>query len=308
MLSISEYVRQSIELNLFFMRIAKEHTIFMEAAFMKPSAGYINQSEMLKNLFTDLLEETVQLSQGIISRDVAASGELFTELTLESEEKTEFYTGIDIDRSITNSEMNLASDVDMPITPSLVNRVQHLNYAAFNAVNQIIEFKSRVLQDVLTCKIFTSNYPLLLDHILREARFYRTMLVRIQNRKETDMEREAISQEIFWNRIMAEHAKFIRGMLDPTEVKLFDTANNFGAEFDRLTLEAQQLTKELNLFQSVTDETLKAAVNIRDFKKQGTEGLLDCKIKALAFPLLGDHVIREANHYIRLLKTFKAGL
>lgn len=308
MLSNSEYVRQSLELNLFFMRIAKEHTIFMEAAFMKPSAGYINQSEMLKNLFTDLLEETVQLSQGIISSDVAASGELFTELTLESEEKTVFYTGIDIDMGITTSEMNLESDVNMPIPPSLVNRVQHLNYAAFNAVNQLIEFKSRVLQDVLACKIFTSNYPLLLDHILREARFYRTMLVRIQNREAPEMEREAISQEIFWNRIMAEHAKFIRGMLDPTEVKLFDTANNFGAEFDRLTLEAQQLTKELNLFQSVTQETLKAAVNIRDFKKQGTEGLLDCKIKALAFPLLGDHVVREANHYIRLLKAFKAGL
>lgn len=308
MLSNSEYVRQSLELNLFFMRIAKEHTIFMEAAFMKPSAGYINQSEMLKNLFTDLLEETVQLSQGIISSDVAASGELFTELTLESEEKTEFYTGIDIDMGITTSEMNLESDVNMPIPPSLVNRVQHLNYAAFNAVNQLIEFKSRVLQDVLACKIFTSNYPLLLDHILREARFYRTMLVRIQNREKPEMEREAISQEIFWNRIMAEHAKFIRGMLDPTEVKLFDTANNFGAEFDRLTLEAQQLTKELNLFQSVTQETLKAAVDIRDFKKQGTEGLLDCKIKALAFPLLGDHVVREANHYIRLLKAFKAGL
>ncbi|WP_460285242.1 DUF2935 domain-containing protein [Clostridium botulinum] len=27
---------------------------------------------------------------------------------------------------------------------------------------------------------------------------------------------------------MAEHAKFIRGLLDPTEVKLFNTANDYG--------------------------------------------------------------------------------
>jgi len=39
-----------------------------------------------------------------------------------------------------------------------------------------------------------------------------------------------------------------------------------------------------------------------------TEGLLQCKIKALAVPLLGDHVLREANHYMRLLHTFNGQL
>lgn len=306
MLNNDQFVKQSLELNLFFMRIAKEHAIFMETSFMKPNASYVNQSEMLKNIFTDLLRETVHLSHGVISHEVATSGELVTELTLDAEEKTEYYAGVDIDNSITKSEINLASDANIPITPALVNKVEHLNYNAFNAVNHLINFKSKVLQDAITCKIFTTNYPLLLDHILREAHFYRIMLVRIQNRKETNLEKEAIHLEVFWSRIMAEHAKFIRGLLDPTEVKLFKTADNFGAEFDRLTLEAQQLTSELNLSSKLTDKTLSATVSIRDFKKQGTQGLIECKIKSIAFPLLGDHVIREANHYIRLLKSFKA--
>jgi hypothetical protein len=305
LLTNSEFVRQSLELNLFFMRIAKEHAIFMEAAFLQRDTSFINQSETLKKVFTNLLRETVDMSHGIISHEVAASGELVTDLTRSAEKETEYYTDIKIDSSITNSELDLASSADLPITPALVNKVAHLNYKAFNAVNNLIHFKSRVLQDVLDCKMFTTNYPLLLDHILREAHFYRTMLIRIQNRREANLERDAVFQEVFWNRIMAEHSKFIRGLLDPTEEKLFDTANSFGAEFDKLTLEAQQLTNDLSLFPKVTDETLKATVNIRNFKKQGTEGLIDCKIKSIAFPLLGDHVVREANHYIRLLKSFK---
>ncbi|MEN6317078.1 MAG: DUF2935 domain-containing protein, partial [Clostridiaceae bacterium] len=31
---------------------------------------------------------------------------------------------------------------------------------------------------------------------------------------------------------------------------------------------------------------------------------LECKVKSIIIPLLGDHVIREASHYLRLLKIF----
>lgn len=306
MLSNKEFVTQSLELNLFFMRIAKEHSIFMEAAFMKPNSDLIYQSEMLKNILTGLLRETLHLSYGNISNEVATSGELVTDLTFNAERETEYYTAIDIDSSITNAELHLACSDMSNITPALVRQVELLNYKAVAATNQIICFKTKVLQDVLKCKIFTTNYPLLLDHILREAHFYLRMLHKLQNRQEPNMVEEIVYQETFWNRIMAEHAKFIRGLLDPTEVKLFDTANNFGHEFDKLTLEAQRLAKNLKLIPEVTEETLKTTVGIRDFKKQGTEGLINCKIKSIAFPLLGDHVVREANHYIRLLKNFKS--
>jgi hypothetical protein len=55
----------------------------------------------------------------------------------------------------------------------------------------------------------------------------------------------------------------------------------------------------------VTEESLRATRQIRDFKQQGTQGLIDCKIKSTIIPLLGDHVLREANHYLRLLKMFE---
>lgn len=153
--------------------------------------------------------------------------------------------------------------------------------------------------------MFTLNYPLLIDHILREARFYQNLIRRLQSREEVNIQREAFEQEYFWNRIMAEHAKFIRGLLDPTEEELFVAANDFGNEFDELTAAAKDAMDMGRMALShVTDDSLHATMRIRDFKAQGTEGILDCKVKSIIIPLLGDHTLREANHFLRLLKIF----
>ncbi|GLC31254.1 DUF2935 domain-containing protein [Clostridium omnivorum] len=305
MLSNSEYVRQSLELNMFFMRIAKEHSIFLEAGFTTKNPQLINRAEQLKNVFSQLLVENIRLSNGIISPEVAKSGEFVTDLTLEAERETQYYAGIAIDPNITRMETMVLGTENGRITPSLVRMVNDLNNRAIYAAEQLAAFKKGLLQDVLACKVFTTNYPLLLDHILREAIFYLRLLRKLQNREEADLTREAAYQETFWNRIMAEHSKFIRGLLDPTEVKLFNTANDFGEKFDKLTAEAKELSSNLNLLPAVTSRSLNNTEDLRDFKRQGTEGLIQCKIKSIAYPLLGDHVVREANHYIRILNDFK---
>ena len=42
---------------------------------------------------------------------------------------------------------------------------------------------------------------------------------------------------------MGEHAKFIAGLLDPSEEALIETARMFGREFDVLTAEAEQAAR-----------------------------------------------------------------
>ena len=49
-------------------------------------------------------------------------------------------------------------------------------------------------------------------------------------------------------------------------------------------------------------------MEISKFKAQGTQGLVECKIKSIIIPLLGDHTLREANHYLRLLKIFSGNV
>lgn len=102
---------------------------------------------------------------------------------------------------------------------------------------------------------------------------------------------------------MMEHALFIRGLLDPSENELITTSNNFVGEFGELIKKADSAT-ELTMT-NITGATLAEAIKLRDFKESGTKGIIDCKIKSIILPLLADHVLREANHYIRLLRSYE---
>lgn len=305
MLTREEYIRLSLELNLFFARIAKEHSIFLESGFTGRDVRFAEEADNFKVQFEGLLAETIALSNGVISPEVAMSGELVTPLTLSAEQVSAFYTGIQINTNLTQAEARIAGNPGILADPMLEQRVFDLNQNAMVLASALAQFKSTVLSNVTSCKMFTTNYPLLIDHILREAQFYLRMLTKLQNREEILTVRDLLEQEIFWNRIMAEHAKFIRGLLDPTEVNLISTANNYGGEFDKLTQEAVAAIDQTMILPKVTGESLQAATGLRDFKATGTKGLINCSIKAIAYPLLGDHVLREANHYIRILKMFR---
>lgn len=304
MLSDEEFVRMSLELNLFFLRILKEHSLFLDLGFTKKDYRLSQQAGMLMEQFSRLLATTVSLANGNISADAVRSGEFVTEYTLDAERLTQYYTNTPINFNITTAELSLEGNLYPDNLPMLTRNVYALNHGAITAANSLIAFKTLVLDSFLQCRIFTTNYPLLIDHIRREAILYVSMLTMLQNRQSMNIGRFMVEQEAFWNRIMAEHAEFIRGLLDPEEEVLIDAAENFGKEFDVLTQKAIALAGKMAGLPQITEESLEATRRIKEFKEQGTEGLLACKIRSIIIPLLGDHVLREANHYIRLLKMF----
>jgi hypothetical protein len=305
MLSGLEFARQSLDLHLFFARIMKEHSFFLQIGFTQRDVGFIGRADEFRKEFDRLLTEAVSLANGVASPVVLRSGEVVTRYTQEAESASSFFTGIQIPAGITQSEAGLAGGDGAEATPALERRVYALNQRAIDLTTGLIRFKENILSNVLSCRMFTVNYPLLITHIIREARLYLQMLQRLQNREQPGEDREALNLEFFWNRQMAEHAKFIRGLLDPTENDLFDLADNFGDVFDRLTAEAKAAIDMTAPRERVTEESLRATQELRDFKEQGTQGILACQIKSIIIPLLGDHVLREANHYLRLLRMFE---
>ncbi|NLZ54213.1 MAG: DUF2935 domain-containing protein, partial [Thermoanaerobacteraceae bacterium] len=107
------------------------------------------------------------------------------------------------------------------------------------AVRAIIEFKARLLRELIQCRTEPgSNYPLLLDHIRREA-------VRFLNLLQRPMPQDPLSllleQEVFWLRIMKEHIEFIIHLLDPSERELINQAEEFRRNFSRLLETARDL-------------------------------------------------------------------
>ncbi|MDD2495456.1 MAG: DUF2935 domain-containing protein, partial [Tissierellia bacterium] len=280
-------------------------SFFLQLGFTPRDNMYTQKANMFRREFDNLLSEVILLSDGVVSNEVLNSGEVVTPYTMDAEKASSFYTGVNIPLELTMQEYELTRNYNKVARPYLEDRVYNVNSKAIVLISKLIQFKSEILSNVLTCKMFTVNYPLLIDHIMREAKLYLHMVQRLNNREVINLENEALEQEAFWNRIMAEHSKFIRGLLDPTEEELFKVANNFGNEFDKLTAESLAAMNRTIPLNKVTKDSLQATQAIRDFKAQGTEGLLDCKIKSVIIPLLGDHTLREANHFLRLLSSYE---
>lgn len=295
---VQGFIKSSLELHLFFARIMKEHSLFLQAGFMPINAGYITRASWFRKEFEKLLKDTVKLSDAVICQTVLESGEFVTQYTLETEKKTSNFTGIPIDTSITLQELRLQPENDFRITENTVNQVWNINNRALNLVDGLILLKEEILREVLSCRLFTINYPLLIEHIMREAKLYRQYIMMLQNGQNIDFQNRK-QVELFWNQIMMEHALFIRGLLDPTEEVLIDTADAFADDYKKLLQDARNMT-DITM-KGITQETINQTIKYRDFKAAGTEGIKDCKIKSIILPLLADHVLGEANHYLRNL-------
>lgn len=296
-MNTNNYVVKSLELHLFFGRIMKEHSFFLKAGFTPANPCFSDKAEFFIREFEKLLCRTVTLSDGVVGRGVLCSGEVVTEFTAKAEKQTERFTGIPINKAVTAKELRLCSgELKCDKAVQLAPHIKRLNQTALRLLDGLISFKENILKNVLDCEMFTLNYPLLIEHILREARLYRQYVEQLE--REGDLcDRSMREIECFWNRIMMEHAMFIRGLLDPCENELFTAADGFAKDYAALL---EHCCKQHG--KTMTADSLEETVKFREFKAAGARGIEQCKIRSIILPLLADHVLREANHYIRLLK------
>ncbi len=297
MLNNNDYIKMSLELHLFFARIMKEHSFFLAASFTEKDAEYKKVANDFQASFSQVLDNAIELSNGNISEELLRSNEIVTENTLKSEKQSSNLTSIMIDEALTIKEMNLRSG-NVIENPQLLMNISNLNNRSLPLIKNLIHFKNDILTNVLNCNMFTTNYPLLIKHILSEAQMYHDLLLKIENR-ELVTDEYLYNQELFWNNIMKEHAEFIRGLLDPTEKDLLLIADKYAYEYEKILNDYRNNSLELTM------KSLEETISFKEFKEAGENGILNCKIKSIIVPLLADHVLREANHFIRLLRSYR---
>ncbi len=299
MLPKPEYIRTSIEINLFFQRIMKEHLFLLETNLQPVANKYIVKANSLKQQFEHLLCQTLHYADKVISERVISSHELVTPYTLQAEELTSKLTGAGLNTAITKQELALTGADNFYSSELLFDAINRINNSSYLLLLETIAFQKDLLAKALRCNIFISLYHEMLEHDTHEAEHYLNLLKDILD---FQLPRRTLCQDInFWNHIMAEHAQFIDGMLDPSEISLKETARAMAQDFEKLVNLCIAETEE-----AVYQSSLTQTEEIRTFKIQATQGLLACKIKAVIPPLLADHVLREANHYLRLLDIKQA--
>lgn len=193
--------------------------------------------------------------------------------------------------------------------------IRAFNTEVHTAVSHIWAFKRKILGLILQCKLpGQNNFPLLVDHVSREANYFRNRLEELNNGTLEPLHDAIIDENVFFLRIMADHAKFISHLLDPSERKLIAQAREFSHDFDTLLYQAMDLSsmrpqsQTVPLLSQFVDENKVSVESLRDFKKTARDLIAECRIKSIIHPLLADHVYREAEHFLFILDAFEKSL
>jgi hypothetical protein len=300
-----EFIGASIELNLFWTRILKEHCIFLEAGLPCKDIRYIQGLDRLKVQFELLLYETLEYA-GALPAHAHKNGAFITEYTESAENKTMDLTGVSVNVRLTDLERKMLTDPrPLPVgrLPEVFSAVRRLNDKASSAALRLLEMQSALLDEILKGTLFSANYPAVYTHMNEETEEYVRNLRRLSANEAVNAVPRAFEE--FWNRNMEEHAATVRGLLDPSERAMFGKADAFAKEYGELNAELKAACGgEGGGDGGIAPLGARAAELTRGAKRYNCEtvhALLTNGIKGVIPPLLADHMLRETNYYMAIL-------
>lgn len=176
-------------------------------------------------------------------------------------------------------------------------------------------FKRNLLILIINGKVHGFNFPLLVDHIAREAEYFMNTLQKFNNGILEPIQDAIIHENVFWLRIMMEHSRFIASLLDPSERNLVTAARKFGDDFETLLNQARDVESMLYhkkptypIIGKMNKDSESATEELRNFKKAGLELIKSSQIRSVINPLLADHVVREAEHFLFMIRVLEERL
>lgn len=247
------FINRSLTENRFWLRIMKEHALFLGEGFNRKDTQLIQQSDRFFHYFEQQEKKARQIAHN-------------------------------------------------------VTLIRKLNEETIELVLGFRNFKRNLLMLIINCKISGFNFPLLVDHIAREAEYFMRTLRKLNQGILEPIQDSIINENVFWLRIMMEHSRFISALLDQSERNLVITARKFGDDFEVLLNQARDV--ESMLFQKqptypiigkMNKDSENAAQEILAFKKAGLDLIKSCQIRNTINPLLADHVVREAEHFLYMI-------
>ncbi|WP_163100588.1 DUF2935 domain-containing protein [Peribacillus alkalitolerans] len=199
--------------------------------------------------------------------------------------------------------------------PHNVELVRKLNEESIELVYGFRNFKRNLLILIVNCKVSGFNFPLLVDHVAREAEYFMRTLKKFNKGILDPIQDAIINENVFWLRIMMEHSRFIGSLLDQSERNLVNTARKFGDDFETLLSQARDVESMLYhkhptypIIGKMNKDSENATSELRAFKQAGLDLIKTCQIKSVINPLLADHVVREADHFLYMIHILEERL
>ena len=307
MISNELLVQQSLINNLFYLRTLREFSINLELSFFENNQNYINTARDFGNRFEELGERTLTLAENRLAPQLLESGIFVTPYTLDSELLTEKLFGIDINTTLTETELSLTSGNSKQITQDIVDMVTKLNEDAYVVTQNFIDFVSAVLEEMINNETFSSSYPLFYRYMILESNLYLEDLERLIKKTSADPV-YIVGFQYYYLQVMKWQTQFIAGLSNPEQQSIIDQVREFEKEFELLmsNYDNSQISPEKTLI--FNENALEIVERFKYFITSIIQGVLNSNLYFIIEPIFLDNLLTEVNYFIYLLKGSNIGI
>lgn len=290
-----DFVRRSLEENRFWLRIMKEHALFLSEGFNRRDNDLIAEANRFFRLFDRLLREAQSLEDPSEERVYRFNKLVIRAVTDFRNFKQEVLTRIVLCR---------IQGFNLPLLVDHIRREAEYFITVLTMLNRGIDepIAAEIVRENVFWLRIMADHSRFIQHLLdpSERRF-------VQRTEEIAQEFDQLLAQARDLDSMLKGASpvlvVVGGhMLDrPSLIRLKD-------EEDREREKRSLLETPPPVIQRFNEEAIAAAREIRDFKATATVLLRQCKILSVINPLLADHVTREAQKFLSVLQELEKRL
>ncbi|HEY8423259.1 MAG TPA: DUF2935 domain-containing protein [Clostridia bacterium] len=281
-----QYIKNTLELNLFYSRLFKEHCIILAAAQRNGDMRFLQSLDRYKVRLEMLLNAAIESGLSLIDARYIERDCFVTPYTYSLEISSQNACGVSINHRITNLEIERLSK-PQPIPagrlPVVYERALRINADGQEISQGLAELVENILNEILRGRIYSCVYPSVYESIGLEIKRYQKALEALKQDKNIDFfDSDAV-------KIMQTNAQFIRGGLDPKESQDFEKANNFAQEFSKCGSDKESFLKVNAEFSQFTQDLI--------------ERLMAKKLISAILPIALDNILRQANRNMVILQS-----
>ena len=304
MLNDKDFVRESLIINLYYLRTLREYCTRIEVSLPKKYQEYIITSRDLAKRCEIIGKELLNISNNRIPKEALESGIFITKYTLEAELLTEKLFDIDINTNLSEIENNLIEG-DIEATPDIVEKITNINKTIISLANEFITFSTNLYEKVSNQEVFTFYYNSLNIYLIEEVKVYISELERLNERLLNDPS-FITDREFYRNSFLYGISSFIRGEIDPTYQEIWNKANEFTTEYKNIVLEYKNMILTPENQKNMTSNSLELATRFKTFLEEILEKVLKKELYFISAPITKDNALTAVNYFIYNLEKFSS--
>lgn len=300
MLKEQDFLEQSLNSNLFYLRTLRDFCINIQLSFYGNSE-YIGRASSLAKQSQDLGRELVTYTNGIIPKDAKEYQLYYTDYTLATEKLTEELFNLNLATDITKNISNLTVGTNQAPTLENIKKIEDFNKKALTIATEFVNLAEEIRKKLLNNELFSYSYPLLYDYMIRTINIYKAELVRLEEKIVKDPIL-VVDTEYDYNITLYEIISFLRGLINPNAARYILELNELlNEEYPKLLDNYNNLPLSPENQLMLSEESLRLLRKTRILIKDMLKDLLDANLYFIIEPLAIDNFYRNTNYFLYII-------